>query len=147
MSSLLHLFTLFDDDSGVVVTLDPDNAIDYHNLQFNTSTYAGVRLNTNGVQYASTATGTWGSVGVFVTDTTGLYVRATLNSGTLNWTNSGTGTWLTLGVTRSWGILDTTPGAFPLNASVTLEVADDSVGTNILDTETYTLRAWNDNGI
>ena len=124
------------------VTLDPDSS-DYDTEQFSTNTYAGVRLDNSGIQWALTGTTTWGSVGIYVSDTTGLYVRATLVSGTLNYTNSGTGTWLSLATTRSWGIVDVTPGPFPLRASVTLEVADDSIGTTILDTVTYTLAAKN----
>lgn len=130
----------------------------YHNWQINTITYAGVRLANDGTQYYKGPGDTWaadldsgknpwlvqGSAGDF-------WVRATLNSSTsgLNDTTSGVDSWLQLNTTRSWSIVDSVAGipTTAEEASLTLEIATDSGGSNIVATETYTLRAFNDNAV
>jgi hypothetical protein len=65
------------------------------------------------------------------------WVRATVNSGTLS---SGTsGSWLQLNSARSW--TKTSTGAGLLTCSITLQVASDAGGTNIVSSGTYSLQA------
>lgn len=132
-------------------TLEPDDT-GYHNFQLNSSTYSGVQLNADGVQYRATAGGGWTGVGGghwLVSGTAAqFWVRATLVTGTMDWVNSGYGSWLQLDTTRNWGLVDTSPGVAAETGTVRLEIATDSGGANIIAGPVdYTLSAWNDNGI
>lgn len=134
--------------AALTATLDPDS-LDYHNLINNTNTYAGVQINADGYQYYANSTGTWIQMTSYWADgnSSALYwVRAT-SSDTLDWVDSGTGSWLQCNTTRNWGIVDTTAGVIPETASVTIDIATDSGGSNIVATETYTLSAHNNDPI
>lgn len=65
------------------------------------------------------------------------WVRATVNSGTLSTGTSGS--WLQLNAARSWTKSST--GAGVLTCNITLQVASDSGGANIVSSGTYTLSA------
>jgi hypothetical protein len=68
----------------------------------------------------------------------GFWVRATVTSGGLSG-GSGTGTWLQLSSSRNWQRNRTTVGSSA--GTITLEIATDSGGTNIVTSGSYTLTA------
>lgn len=126
--------------------LGPDTT-EYHNVQVSTNTYAGIRLHSNGSQYYADQDGvfTITSHGLWLIQgaNSNFWVRCTVDTGSLDWTNSGAGSWLALTSTLSWGIIDDSAGASPETCDITLELATDSGGSNIVDTVQYTLSAWN----
>ena len=106
--------------------------------------YAGVHLATDGEEWAissggaseGSSQGNWLDAG----STSDLWVRCTLSSGTLDYVNSGTGTWLALTTARTWGI-ERISGKGTDTASITLDIATDSGGSNIIDTRSYSINA------
>ena len=105
---------------------------------------AGVHLATDGEEWAISSAGTlegdsqgnWLDVG----SNTDFWVRCTLNNGTLDAYNSGTGTWLALTSARSWGV-EKIAGKGTDSASITLEIASDAGGSNIIDSQGYIIQA------
>ena len=110
--------------------------------------FAGVFLKNDGVEWAysnagateGTNLGDWLDIGT----TADMWVRCTLDSGDLDGANAGTGSWLAMTISRGWAIVDTTiPGGADL-ATITLEMATDAGGSNIIDTRSYNLSAEQD---
>lgn len=69
-----------------------------------------------------------------------LWIRCTHNSGTAP-SGDVTGSWLQINTTRGWYISDSNPGVTAVNSDFTIEIAEDSGGTTIVGTETYTPQA------
>lgn len=65
------------------------------------------------------------------------WVRATLNSGTLN--GGTTGVWLQLSSDRTWNVLRSSAGT--QTANLTLQIATDAAGANIVTSGTYVITA------
>ena len=65
------------------------------------------------------------------------WVRATLNSGTLD--TGTTGSWLALSTTREWTVARATVGTD--TANITVEIATDDAGADIIETATFDLEA------
>lgn len=147
-------------DSGSVLSLGVAKqarigyaAFRYSNTRNQATTFAGVQLNANGKQYYKSYNGvytqeTQGTPDpwLIIGSNDGFWARCTEDDKTLNDDNSGVGTWLRLDTTRSWSIVDTTAGPIPtIDCTITLEIATDSSGTNIIATQQFYLLAWNSN--
>jgi hypothetical protein len=65
------------------------------------------------------------------------WIRCTVNSGSV--TGSATGSWLQLNSVRSWGITRTVIGT--ATANLTIAIASDAAGANILASDTFNLSA------
>ncbi len=65
------------------------------------------------------------------------WVRMTVNSGTGGTFTGSTGTWLSLSTARTWTLSRNTVGNGTRN--VTLEIATDSGGTNVVATRTFVM--------
>lgn len=112
--------------------------------QFNispTDSYAGYRLTSAGDIHKCEATSaTFTDTGLnWLNSGSGYYVRVTVVGDTLT-SSSGTGTWLALSTTRTW-YYSVTGVSGLLAGTLTVEIADDSVGTNILATASVYLEA------
>lgn len=105
--------------------------------------HAGVHIRNDGVEWAwsdtgaeeGTNLGNWlesGAAGDF-------WIRCTLNSGTLDGADAGTGSWLACSTSRSWAI-EKASGFGQETANITLEIATDASGTNVIDTQSYDLK-------
>lgn len=129
--------------SGPLVQLDVDSA-NYHQFDATNPTYAGVIF---------TALGSQRSLGPGIADETheltwllrgvaaDYWVRCTLNSGTLEPGADSTGIWITMDTDNRWYIRDGDSGPSAVDASITIDIATDSGGSNIIATETYTPQA------
>lgn len=76
---------------------------------------------------------------------TGKYVRCTVNSGSLSGGSSATGSWLQINTNRSWNCQrGSTPAEFGTSeANITIEVSEDSGGSPVQNSGTYTIKAVN----
>lgn len=125
----------------------------YINFRNNATTYAGVRLHSNGLQYYKNPSGTYAQETAGTPDpwliigsNDGFWARCTVDAGSLNDDNSGTGSWLQLDTTRSWSIVDTVAGPVPdITATITLEIATDDNGDDVIATQQFYLEAHNSN--
>lgn len=71
----------------------------------------------------------------------GYWVRMTVNSGTTP-SGSSTGSWLSLATARTWTLTRTSVGT--TTANVTVAIATDSGGSNVVATRTFTMTAFVD---
>ena len=109
--------------------------------------HAGVFLGNNGTEYAVGADGTatetdlgpWLDAG----SNTQVWVRCTVNSGVLDINSDADDVWLALTSSRRFSVLDTTEGETPVTADLTIELAADSGGVQIIDSEEYFISANN----
>jgi hypothetical protein len=118
--------------------------LEHNQTRLNLDCFAGVTIHSNGNEYAvgndgdidAHNLGPWLDGG----ETSQVWVRCSVNSGSLGG-SSATGVWLATTTTRTWQIIDTTDNATPVTAQITVELAFDSAGTIIADSETYNLSA------
>lgn len=100
------------------------------------------RVNSNGTVEASTFNSGVVDSYNWLTPTTGsttYYVRATLNSGSLN--SGTTGVWQALTTDRVWDVYVNEFTSGSQNANLTIAIATDSGGTNIVVSATISLEA------
>ena len=139
----MNLFFLLPTAGGLRIVLEPDG-IDF-NRATNVTCYAGTFFGPDGNQYAysaaGVATGTDFGPYIFNGTTSDVWLRCTVNSGTLDGGSSSTGTWLSGVAEPAWYIVDSSADDGAETASITVEAATDSGGSNIVDSETYTLSA------
>jgi hypothetical protein len=113
-------------------------AVSGDNLAGSTSS-SSLQFNTDGTMSGSgsvTNNTVAGSANWYLPTTTsigtGFWIRATVTAGTIT-SGSGTGTWLQLTSARSWGKSAASGAA---SATLTLEIATDSLGASIVFTST-----------
>jgi hypothetical protein len=132
---------VFVDQGNLEVKLSDANI---HNVRTNASTTAGFKLGADGQLYYSTAAGGWTTAGVpnnewLFTGTSDYWAQLTLNSGTLD---TGTVTiWQPLTADVSATIVQATTGVN--TANVTVKIADDDAGANVITTGVMDLSATN----
>ena len=127
--------------SKVVYRLDPNTYSDFGALSIQAAEVA-FYVNSDGTVQAST----FGSGIVdsydWITPTTGAstyFVRATLNSGSL--TTGTTGTWLALTSSQVWTVFKNEFTSGSQTANLTIAIATDSGGTNIVVSANISLEA------
>lgn len=106
--------------------------------------WAGVYLKSDGVEYAYSSGGTpegdslgnWMDTG----SSSDYWVQRTVTSGTLNDDDAGTG-WLQLSTSRGFSFKNTSDPSLE-TCSITVKIATDSGGANIIDTKTYNLEVF-----
>lgn len=105
--------------------------------------WAGVNLHSNGTEYSYSAAGssTGNNLGAWLEGgaNTDFWVRCT-TSDSLDGTSSATGSWLAMSTSRAWAVSKAT-GFGVTQATLTIEIATDSGGANIIDSQNYTIRA------
>jgi hypothetical protein len=110
--------------------------------RLNNTCFAGISLLSSGNEFSWDSDGTQSgtSLGPWLEggEASQVWVRATLNSGSVSGTFN---TWLALTTSRFWSISDTTDNGVAVTASLTLELARDSGGSDIVDTANYNLSA------
>ncbi len=104
---------------------------------------AGVTLQTDGtVTFLSSGGSAPSGVAWYTPTTVGIgsthWARCTVNSGTLS-SATATGVWLDISTGRTWSRNRTTVGTN--NANITIQIATDSGGTNIVASATFPLSA------
>lgn len=127
--------------SKVVYRLDPNTYSDFGALGLQPAEVT-FYVNSNGTVEATTfGSGIVDSYN-WITPTTGsttYFVRATLNSGSL--ASGTTGTWLALTSDRSWSVQKLENSAGSQTANLTIAIATDSGGTNIVVSANISLEA------
>ncbi len=120
-------------------SLEGTNA-EHSQTRSNADSYAGVYLGSDGDEYAfandGTQAGTLLSAWLDSGSVDSLYAYASVTSGGLD-VDAGTQSWLVLSTPRAWGVKRTTNGT--ATAAVSLQIATDSAGENVIDTAAYTL--------
>ena len=116
-------------------------AVDTRNTSSSSPVYAGLRFDSDGNIYRMSAAGLWQQVDAWLLEGSAstYYLFRTIDSGTLN-NDDGDGNQLDTDDLDFW--ISNTTEWFGRSTTVTFNIADDTLGANVIATRSYTFYAF-----